>query len=39
MRFEGKILRKVYGPTNLIDGTWRVKSNEGLDNLIEYKNI
>jgi hypothetical protein len=37
--FERKIFRKVYGPTNLTDGTWRIKNNEKLDYLIEHKNI
>jgi hypothetical protein len=31
--FERKILRKVYGPTELIDCTWRIKTNKELDNL------
>jgi hypothetical protein len=38
-RFERKILRKIYGPTELIAGTWRIKTDEELDNLIEHKNI
>jgi hypothetical protein len=39
MRFERKILRKIYGPTKFMDGTSRIKTNEELDNLIEHKNI
>jgi hypothetical protein len=39
IRFERKILRKIYGPTKLLDGNWRFKTNEELDNLIKYKNI
>jgi hypothetical protein len=39
MRFERKILRKIYGPTKLIDRTWRIKTNGEFDNLIEHKNI
>jgi hypothetical protein len=39
MRFGRKISRKIYGPTKLIVGTWRIKTNEELDNSIEYKNI
>jgi hypothetical protein len=35
MRFESKI----YGPTKLIDGTWRIKTNKELDNLIDHKII
>jgi hypothetical protein len=38
IRFE-KILRKIYGPTKLTDRTWRIKTNEELDNLIEHKNM
>jgi hypothetical protein len=38
-RFERKILRKIYRPTELIDGTWRIQTDEELDNLIEHKNI
>jgi hypothetical protein len=39
MRFERKVLTKIYGPTKLVDGTWRIKTHEELDNLIEHKNI
>jgi hypothetical protein len=38
-RFEWKILREIYGVTKLTDGTWRIKTNVELDNLIEHKNI
>jgi hypothetical protein len=34
MRLEWKILRKMYGPTELIDRTCRNKTNEELDNEI-----
>jgi hypothetical protein len=34
-----EILRKICGRTKLIDGTWRIKTNEEIGNLIEYKNI
>jgi hypothetical protein len=33
-RFERKILRKIYELSKLMDGTWRIKANEELDNLI-----
>jgi hypothetical protein len=36
--FEGKILRKIYGPTKEKDGTWRIKSNEELNSLTGNKN-
>jgi hypothetical protein len=39
MRFGRKILRKIYEPTKLIDGTWGIKTDAELENLIEYKNI
>jgi hypothetical protein len=39
MSFEWRILRKDYGPTKLIDGTWRIKTIEELDNLIDHQNI
>jgi hypothetical protein len=39
IRFERKILRKIYGATKLTDGTCRIKTNEELDNLMEHKNI
>jgi hypothetical protein len=39
MRFGRKILRKTYGPTKRIDGTWRIRTNEELDYLIEHTNI
>jgi len=32
--FEGKILRKIFGPTKEANGIWRVKTNKELDELI-----
>jgi hypothetical protein len=32
--FEGKILRKIFGPLN-IDKEWRIRNNMKIDNLIE----
>ena len=37
--FERKALRRIYGPTEESDGTWRIKSNEELNRLIGNKNI
>jgi hypothetical protein len=37
--FERRILKKNYGPTQDSDGTWRIKTNEELKNLIKKKNI
>jgi hypothetical protein len=28
--FERKILRKIYGPTQNPDGSWRIKTNDKL---------
>jgi hypothetical protein len=39
MVFERKVLRKIFCPTNEIDGTWRIKTNDELDKLIRHKNI
>jgi uncharacterized membrane protein len=37
--FERRVLRKIYGPTIDKDGTWRIKTNEELENLIKKKKI
>jgi hypothetical protein len=37
--FERKVLRKIFGPTKGRDGTWRIKTNDGFDELIRHKNI
>jgi hypothetical protein len=39
MVFERKMLRRIYGPTKVRDGTWRIKLNEKLNRLIGNKNI
>jgi hypothetical protein len=39
MAFERKVLRRIYGPTKVRDGTWRIKSNKELNRLIGNKNI
>ena len=35
--FERRVLRKIYGPTQDNDGTWRIKTNEELEILINKK--
>jgi hypothetical protein len=35
--FERKVLRKIYGPALDDDGTWRIKTNEELENIIKKK--
>jgi hypothetical protein len=37
--FERKILRKLFGPTKKKDGSWRIKTNIELDELIQHRNI
>ena len=37
--FERRVRRKIYGPTQDIDGTWRIKTNEELESLIKKENI
>jgi hypothetical protein len=36
---ERKILRKIFGPSRNHDGSWRIKTNDELDNLIKGRNI
>jgi hypothetical protein len=35
MIFEGKILRKIFGSTKELNGLWRIKTSEELDELIQ----
>jgi hypothetical protein len=37
--FERRVLRKIYGPTQDKDGTWRIKTNAELETLIKKENI
>jgi len=39
MVFERKVLKKIFGPTKERDGTWRIKTNNELDELIRHKKI
>jgi hypothetical protein len=39
MIFGRKILRRIYGPHQRKDGTWKIKSNGELNRLIGNKNI
>jgi hypothetical protein len=39
MVFGIKVLRRTFGPTKGRDGTWRIKTNDELDDLIRHKNI
>ena len=37
--YESAVLRKIFGPTEQRDGTWRIKTNEEFDELIWHKNV
>jgi hypothetical protein len=37
--YERKILRRIFGPSKNMDGSWSVKTNEELNKLIKYNNI
>ena len=37
--FKRRVLRKIFGPTQDNDGTWRIKRNEELETLIKKKTI
>jgi hypothetical protein len=37
MIFERKVLRWIFGSRKERDGTWRIKTNDKLDELIKYK--
>jgi hypothetical protein len=39
MVFERKVLRRIFGTTKERDGTWRIKTNNELDESIRYKDI
>jgi hypothetical protein len=38
MIFHRKISRKIFGPTKELNGLWRIKTNEELDDLIQRNN-
>jgi len=37
--FERKILRKIYGPKQNPDGTWRIKTNDELRHRMKQEDI
>jgi hypothetical protein len=39
MVYERKVLRKIFSPTKEGDGTWRIKTNDILDELIRHKSM
>jgi hypothetical protein len=38
MIFERKILREIFGTTKELNGLWRTKTSEELDEVIQRKN-
>jgi hypothetical protein len=39
MVFERIAFRKIFGPTKERHGTWRIKTNDELDELIRRENV
>jgi hypothetical protein len=39
MIFERKITKKIFGPTRLDDGNWRIKTNQEINAVIKGQNI
>jgi hypothetical protein len=39
MVFQSKVLKRIFGPTKERDGTWRIKTNDELNELIRHENI
>jgi hypothetical protein len=39
MIFERKIMRKIFGPTRSDDGTWRIKTNQEINEVIKGQNV
>jgi hypothetical protein len=37
--FERKILRKIYGPTQNPDGTWRIKTHDEMRHRMKQEDI
>jgi hypothetical protein len=39
MTFERKITRKIYGPTRIADGLWRIKTNQEINDILKGQNV
>jgi hypothetical protein len=35
MKFERKIMRKIYGPTRTTDGYWKIKTNQEINDILK----
>jgi len=39
MIFERRIMRKIFGPTRISDGYWRIKTNQEIKEILKCQNI
>jgi len=39
MTFERKIMRKIFGPTRINVGYWRIKTNQEINDILKGQNI
>jgi len=39
MIFERKIMRKIFGPTRIDDGYWRIKTNQETNDILKGQNV
>jgi len=39
MIFERRITRKIFGPTKIGDGYWRIKSDQEINEILKGQNI
>ena len=39
MIFEGRIIRKIFGPARTNDGYWRIKTNQEINEILKGQNI
>ena len=39
MIFERKIIRKIFGPTRIEEGYWRIKTNQKINDILKGENI
>jgi len=37
MTFERKIMRKIFGPTRINYGHWRIKTNQEINDILKKK--
>jgi hypothetical protein len=37
--FDRKIMRKIYGPTRTADGSWKIKTNQEINDVLKEQSI